>query len=313
MHDREAKLKFWQSVAFVDTDQLLALARLSDGLGYHGMMVSDHVFFPRELDSSYPYSPTGKPMWDSSAPWPDPWVLIGALAAATSNLRFSTNIYVAPARHPFVVAKAVSTAAVLSGNRVALGVGAGWMREEFDAMGQDFSNRGARLEEMIPLLRRLWEGGMVEHHGRHYDFASLEMSPAPTLPVPIYGGGQSPAALRRAARLCNGWIGNAYPVDDAFDWVRRVRKERDDVAGRAEPFEIILGVMAMPDPDLLKRLEDAGVTGVLCAPWLSHSVTAGPESSARADIPVDPASRRSYSARAQAVEKFAELVIERMA
>ena len=299
-------MKFWQAVAFIETDQLLELARVSDEAGYHGIMVSDHVFYPRQLASAYPYSPTGAPIWDTSTPWPDPWVLIGALAAVTQKLHFATNIYVAPARHPFVVAKAVATAAVVSNNRVALGAGAGWMREEFELMGQDFSNRGARLEEMIAVLRRLWEGGMVEFRGEHYDFPAVEMSPVPSAPIPIYGGGQSPAALSRAARVCDGWIGNAYPETEAFEWVERLKTELIK-AGRAdEPFEITLGVMAMPELDLFKRLEDAGVTGVLCAPWLSHlgSSPAG----------WDPS--RSYAdsldAKIDAVENFAHRVIEPM-
>src|SRR5439155_1740265 len=153
------------------------------------------------LSTPYPYTPDGSPPFTPGTPWPDPWVLIGAMAAVTTRLRFMTNVYVAPARNPFLVAKQVGTAAVLSGDRVALGVGAGWMREEFEQLGQPFGDRGRRLDEMIEVVRALWRGGMVEHHGEHYDFHRLQMSPVPAAPVPIYCGGQSRRAIERASRL----------------------------------------------------------------------------------------------------------------
>jgi probable F420-dependent oxidoreductase len=259
-------MDFWAAVAWVDPGQLLDVARACDDHGYHGILVSDHVFYPQKLTSAYPYSPTGAPLWSPSAPWPDPWVLIGAMAAVTTRLHFSTNIYIAPARHPLVVAKAVSTAAVLSGNRVALGAGVGWMQEEFDQLGTDFATRGRRLDEMVEVLRALWAGGMVEHHGTYYDFDPLEISPVPTRPIPIYAGGHSPAAMRRAARL-DGWIGNAYPPDEALAHTADLLEQRHQ-AGLGQPYDVIVGVNARPDRDLIHKLEDAGVTGLICAPWL---------------------------------------------
>jgi probable F420-dependent oxidoreductase len=289
-------MQFWAAVAWVDPTQLLDVARACDEHGYHGILVSDHIFYPEKLTSAYPYSPTGAPLWPSTAPWPDPWVLIGAMAAVTTRLRFSTNIYIAAARHPMVVAKAVGTAAVLSGNRVALGVGAGWMKEEFDLLGADFASRGRRLDEMIDVVRALWRGGMVEHHGSHYDFDRLEISPVPTRPVPIYGGGHSDPALRRAAGL-DGWIGNSYPEDEAVAYAQRLLAERLR-AGATEPYEIIVGVMARPDPELCRRLEDEGVTGLICAPWMMGKADA--EAATRLE---------SIEAKRDAIARFAEHVI----
>src|SRR5690606_26236282 len=133
------------------------------------------IFYPRERASRYPYSPyeAGRPIWDAETPWPDAWVTIGAMIGATTRLNFGTSIHIAPARDVFTVAKQVGTAAVLSGNRVNLGLGAGWMKEEFDQTGQSFTNRGKRLDEMIAALRALWQGGWVEHHGTYYDFGPL--------------------------------------------------------------------------------------------------------------------------------------------
>jgi probable F420-dependent oxidoreductase len=285
-------LQFWQSVAFLDPEQLVAVAKASDGLGYRGITVSDHVIHPDQLESRYPYSPTGDPLWEATTPWPDPWVAIAAMAAVTTQLRFTTNIFVAPSRHPILLAKAVATAAVMSGNRVALGLSAGWMREEFDLLGQPFAGRGDRLDEMIDVMRSLWAGGMVEHHGDHYDFDRIQMSPAPSVPVPVYGGGHSDAALRRAARL-DGWIGGAYSPDDAVavvDRLQRLRAEAADRTGNSDgSYQIILGVLAWPDADLCRRMGAAGVTGLLCAPWMmgkpsAAAVKAGTEAALRESI-----------------------------
>lgn len=297
-------MRFWQAVAFLPTDQLLDVARAADELGFHGIMISDHVFFPKDLQSAYPYSPTGAPVWEPSTPWPDPWVLAGAITAVTTRLHVATNIYIAAARNPFVVAKMVGTAAVLSGNRVELGVGAGWMKEEFDQLGQDFHTRGKRLDEMIEVLRALWRGGMVEHHGQHYDFPPVEMSPAPTVPVPIYGGGHSAPALRRAARLCDGWIGNAYTLEGCLDYVGRMKAELAAAGRTGEAFEIVVAVLAMPDVDLFRQLEEAGVTGLLCAPWMTTDID--PTGGATADY------GNSLEFKRRALEQFAETIIAEM-
>ena len=265
-------MKFWGGTAFMSTTELPALAAMLDEAGYHGLLVSDHLIYPRDLQSSYPYSPRddGAPMWAPDTAWPDSWVLIGALAAVTQRLQLSNNVYVAPARPLLEVAKQVATASVLSGGRVALGVGAGWMREEFDLLGQEFGNRGRRLDEMIGALRALWQGGWVSWHGEHYDVPELMLEPHPPGPVPIYGGGLSEAALRRAARHCDGWIGTAFPWDDAVEITTRLRRHLAD-AGRADaPFEIILALYEPPSVDLYRRAEDElGVTGMMCAPWIS--------------------------------------------
>jgi probable F420-dependent oxidoreductase len=272
-------MKFWVATAWMDPRHLIGVAQLLDDAGYHGLMVSDHLVYPRDLQSRYPYSPhpDGRPIWGPETVWPDPWVLIGAMAAATRQLRFTTNIYVAPMRPILQVAKEVGTAAVISANRVALGAGAGWMREEFELQGQDYANRGKRFTEMIRALRELWRGGWVEFHGDFYDIPPLTMEPHPDRPVPIYVGGHSDAALRRAARVADGWIGNAYPWDEAAHHVGRLRQFLAEEGRAADEFEIICGLYAMPEPDLYRRAEEVlGITGTLCMPWaLDHDVARG--------------------------------------
>ena len=210
-------MKFWCATAFMETRELIAVSTMLDEYGYHGLMVSDHLVFPQQLESKYPYSPfdDGRPMWQPETAWPDPWVLIGAMAAVTTQLQFTTNIYVAPMRPLLQVAKEVSTASVISSGRVALGAGAGWMREEFELQGQSYTNRGKRFTEMVLALREMWKPGWVEFHGDYYDVPACTMEPTPADPIPIYIGGHSDAALRRAAQVGDGWIGNAYPLEEA--------------------------------------------------------------------------------------------------
>ena len=257
------------ATAFLDTDQALDIARAAEDLGYDGITVSDHIFFAEDLQSKYPYTPDGSPFWQASTPWPDPWVLIGAMAAVTTRLQFTTNVYVAPARDLFTVAKLVSTAAVLSGGRVTLGAGPGWCEDEFVQTGQDFATRGKRLDEMVEVLRRLFTGEAVEHHGRFYDFGTLSIAPVPPAPIPITIGGDSEFALRRAARLGDGWMGNVYKEDDALVYVGRMKKALADAGRSTEGFDLNLALMARPTPDLFKRFEDEGVTSVVVAPWMA--------------------------------------------
>ena len=194
-------MKFCASLAFSDPRHFREIAITAEAADWDYLVTSDHVVHPEKIDSPYPYTTDNEPRWEAPAPWPDPWVVIGAMAAATERIRFLTAIYVLPMRNPFVVAKAIGTAAVLSKDRVTLGIGAGWMEEEFALLEQPFARRGARMDEMLEVLRKLWAGGMVEHHGEFYDFPRLQMSPAVERPIPIYSGGVSKAAFRRVGRL----------------------------------------------------------------------------------------------------------------
>ncbi len=150
------RLRFHQAVAFLPTRQAVPLAKASNELGYAGMYVSDHLFNPKELASRYTYSdrPDGHPGWEPETPWPDPMTLIAGMATVAENLVFTTGVYIAPARDLISVAKSVATAAVVSDDRVRLGVGVGWCKEEFDQTGQDFATRGKRLDEMIVAFAR---------------------------------------------------------------------------------------------------------------------------------------------------------------
>lgn len=261
-------MKFWHALTFMEPADAIELAVVSEESGYDGLCVADHLFTPRQLTSKYPYSATGAPRFEADAPWPDPWVLIGAMGARTSRIRFTTNVYIAPLRDLFTVAKAVSTAACIAPGRVSLGMGMGWMREEFAQTGQDFDTRGKRANEMIPVLKKLWTGDWVEHRGTHYDFGAVRIAPVPSDPIPIYIGGHSAAAIKRATELADGWIGVDYKVDEADELVRTIRRKLQQLGRDGKPFEMILALWTHLDRDLCNRFADLGVTGLMVAPWM---------------------------------------------
>jgi probable F420-dependent oxidoreductase len=263
-------MQFWSGTAFMDPLEAVPVAKMLDDAGYDGILCSDHLIFPRELSSPYPDSADGKPGWQPETAWPDPWVLIGAMAAVTRRLRFSNAVYVAPARPLLEVAKLVATASVLSRGRVSLAAGIGWMREEYQLMGQEFGNRGRRLDEMIPALRELWKGGWVSWSGAYYQVPEMMLEPHPPAPVPILCGGESDVALRRAARLCDGWVGYAYAWDEAVGYAQRLTALRREYGRENDPFEIVLALLEPPSVDVYRRAEDAGITTVMCRPWLGQ-------------------------------------------
>jgi probable F420-dependent oxidoreductase len=266
-------VRFCQSLMYAHPDQWIRLARAAEDAGFDQISLSDHVFYPDKLDSSYPYTDSGQPVFAPDTQWPDVWVTTGALAAVTEQIRFATHVYVLPARNPFVVAKAVGTAAWLSGDRVVLGVGAGWMREEFTQLEQSFERRGARMEEQIEVLRTLWQGGMVEHHGEFYDFDRLEMAPVPAHPVPILIGGHSDVALRRAARVGDGWMGVYYDSEALTEIVRRLQGLRREHGTADRPFEIQASIVdRMPTPDVCAELAELGVTCIVTSAWLMQGL-----------------------------------------
>jgi probable F420-dependent oxidoreductase len=263
-------MEFCFSATFSQPDELVALATTGDEHGWSTLSVSDHLINPVETRSTYPYTKDGTRRWDMGTPWPDPWITIGHLAAVTQRLRFLTTVYILPARTPVHVAKQVGTAAVLSGNRVGLGIGMGWMEEEFDAMGTPFAKRGKRADEMLEVLRKLWTGDVVEHHGEFFDVPPLEMLPAPTEPVPVYVGGVSEAALRRAARH-DGWVSDLHTIDELAAIRAQIERYREEYGRTDVPFSVFGSARDAWDLDGYRRVHEAGVTHLITMPWYFYA------------------------------------------
>jgi probable F420-dependent oxidoreductase len=267
---------FCIAVAYNDPTHLTEIARCAEASGFGGIVVSDHVVYPGRLDTPYPYTASGMPRWSADTPWPDPFVAVGAMAAVTTRLRFICSVFVLPLRHPVLAAKTIATASVISHGRLSVGVGAGWMREEFELLGQPFAGRGRRLAESIEVMRTLWRGGMVEHHGDHYDFGPVQMSPAPERPIPIYGGGVSDAALRRAATQCDGWASEIQTSAELETILAKLRAYRADSERADRPLRICAALKDVHDLAGYRRMADLGVTELITVPWLFYG--ADPES-----------------------------------
>ena len=287
-------MKFVISAAFQPAEHLVAIARAADAAGYEAMSSSDHAIYPEKLDTPYPYTEDGERRYDEYSEFPDPWVLAGALSGATSRLRFTSNVYVLPMRNPFIAAKQVATAAALSGNRITLTIGVGWSKLEFELLGQSFARRGARTDEMLEIMKKAWTGDWITHEGEFYQFDRLKLTPPiPTAGIPIWVGGISEFALRRAARH-DGWLSDLQPTTEILECVEKVRAYRRDF-GRSEDFDVVASASDAHDIDGYRKLEEGGVSHVLTMPWVFyHGVTADLEE------------------KVDGVKRYAEDVLEKM-
>ena len=256
--------------AYQPVDQLVALARAAEDAGFRSLSIADHVVDLETVATPYPYTRTGERRWEPDVDWPDPWVTVGALGQVTTRLEFFTSIYVAAMRNPFVVAKAVGTAAAQCGGRVALGVGVGWCREEFELLEQEFGTRGRRTDEALDLMKRLWEPGWTEFCGEFYSCERLAMKPEPPGPVPVWVGGLSDVAMRRAARH-DGWVGDMATVEEAIAIAGRLRELRAE-AGRDldEPFDVVPALTDALVPEDFVRAAEGGVTMCMTMPWMYY-------------------------------------------
>jgi len=286
-------MQFWQSTAFNDPLELPEIAREAEKAGFSGLLVSEHLMVPAEFKPGYLYSEDGQPPFTVETPFPDPWVSLAAMAAVTTQIRFCTLVHILPLHHPLEVAKSLATLALYSDNRVVLGAGAGWMKEEFEILGVEFESRGRRFNEMIEVMRKLWTGEAVEYHGEFFDFPAIVQNPAPSKPVPIAIGGASNAALKRAARLGDGWCGAGNSPEEAEEILTKLATLRKEAGRENEPFEAIVPLTTEPNPDVLKRISDLGATGTVSYPF---SYTIGPEATLQQKI--------------DAMKQFAEYVIE---
>lgn len=261
-------MKFYVSSAFLEAGEIVEIAKAADDLGYEGMAIPDHVVNLETLSTPYPYTPDGERRWQPFTDWLDPWVLVGALSQVTERIRFVTTVYIPAMRDPYSAAKAIGTAAVLSGGRVELGIGVGWCEEEFDLLGQPFAKRGKRTDEMLELMKELWKPGWTEFEGEFYSTPRLEMTPTPP-PIPIYGGGLSDIALRRAARN-DGWIGDLISLDQAIASVQRIRELRAERGLSMDDFPVITPLADAFLPEHYQRAQDGGIHAVLTMPWVFY-------------------------------------------
>ncbi|MFK7977702.1 MAG: TIGR03619 family F420-dependent LLM class oxidoreductase [Halioglobus sp.] len=260
-------MKFWQAITWAETDQLIEIAQFAEELGFHGLMSGDHAVYPESIAPDYPYSDTGLPPMDPNDEYPDQTAIFAAMAAVTTKLHFTCGVYVLPLRNPHEVARAAASLSILSNDRFILGIGVGWMKEEFDIYGVDFRKRGKITDEMIEVMHTLWAGGMVEHHGEYFDFPRVQLSPVPATPPRIYVGGKSDVALRRTAKIGSGYIGAGSAPEEVGPLLAKLNQMRAEEGRSNEPFEAMLGISAMPDVGLYRDLAGDGLESTVAPPF----------------------------------------------
>jgi probable F420-dependent oxidoreductase len=239
----------------------------ADRLGYESVWLPEHLVLPVKMSRS-PHPGHDHPPIPPNLPVFDCFGYLCFLAGRAERIRLGTHVYNLGLRHPFVAARAVQTLDVVSGGRAEVGIGASWLAEEWEAAGLDFRTRGRRVDEALEVCTRLWTEEVVEHHGEFFDFGPVMFEPKPVQRPrpPIHIGGESDAALGRAARAGDGWIGITHTVESIARPVELLRRWRQE-AGRAElPFEVTVGgpVESLDD---VARWEDAGVDRLIVAPW----------------------------------------------
>jgi probable F420-dependent oxidoreductase len=231
---------------------LLALARAAEEMGFEGLWLGEHVVVPAQTTSVHPgreeqTSTSHAPILELSTVLHDPWVARGALASATTSLRLGLGVYLLPLRHPLLTARAAASMQDFSGGRLSVGIGVGWLAEEFTALGVPFAGRGARVDETIEILRAAWRGGVFGHDGPLFSFEPLQVS-AHATPVPLVVGGNSRAGMARAARVGDGWIASGTPsIEQAVELRAELRRHLAE-ARVERPFRCIVRAATVDRP-----------------------------------------------------------------
>lgn len=259
-------LKFGIALSQLHPSRHLEVALEAERLGFESVWMADHLVFPVGMAGS-PHPGEATPPVPPSTPVYDTFAWLAFLAAKTERLRLGTNVYLLGLRHPFVAARAVTTLDQLSGGRAEVGVGVGWLREEWQAAGLDPRTRGRRLDEALAVCQRLWSEERVAHRGEFFSFDQVMFEPKPVQAPwpPIHVGGESDAALRRAARH-QGWYGLDHTPATAAQRVEALRAHRRAAGGEGRPFTVTVGG-EIQSPDDVRRYEDAGVDRLVVAPW----------------------------------------------
>lgn len=258
-------LAFASSIS-IDGDSALTLCKTAEAAGFESVWGGEHVILPDAIGSKYPYTADGKIPAEPDTPIPDPLIWLAFAAAAAPTLRLGTCILIVPQRNPLILAKELATLDRLSGGRVELGLGVGWMKEEFDALGVDWARRGARNDEYIAAMQALWAGPHAEFHGEFVDFEPATCSPRPVNGnIPILVGGDSAAAIKRAVRIADGYFPGEGDVERLGALLGRLRSAADKA--ERDPASIEINAMfgaQMADPVAgVEQLLELGVGRIM--------------------------------------------------
>ena len=263
-------MRFSFAESMTDPAFYAPLARAAEEAGYDSFVIPDSLAYPKESDDTYPYNPDGTREFLEDKPFLEPFSLIPALGAVTNTIRFTTFVLKLPIRHPLLVAKQATSTAVLTNGRLVLGVGTSPWMTDYKLLGVPWEGRGRRMDESIEVLRGLSSGDWFEFHGEFYDIPAAKMAPA--APIPILIGGHGEPALKRAARVGDGWMHGGGDLSKLPTLLKRLEDLRGDY-GRADvPFEVHVISMDAYTVDGVKRLEETGVTDVIVGfRWPYHT------------------------------------------
>ena len=256
-------MRFCYAESMTDPSFYAPLAQAAEDAGYDSMVIPDSICYPAQSDSVYPFNPDGSREFLEDKPFLEPFSLIPALGAVTTRLRFITFVLKLPVRHPVLVAKQVTSTAVITGNRLVLGVGTSPWREDYEVLGVPWQRRGQRMDEALAIVRGLSAGGYFEFHGEIFDIPAIKLAPVPDRPVPVLVGGHGEAALRRAAVAGDGWLHGGGKPSELPGLLASLAELRHEHGTADRPFETLVISADAYSADGVQRLADLGVTEVI--------------------------------------------------
>jgi len=256
-------LRFSYAESMIDPTYYVPLAKAAEEAGYDSMVIPDSICYPETSDTKYPFNLDGTREFLDGKPFIEPFSLIPVLGAVTERIRFNTFVLKLPIRHPVLVAKQATSTAVLTGGRLGLGVGTSPWPEDYEVCGVPWERRGRRLDEAIDIIRGVSGGEYFEYHGEIYDVPSIKLCPAAPSPIPILIGGHGDAALRRAARIGDGWMHAGGDPALLGEMLGRLQALRREYGTEDREFEVHAASLEAFSLDGVRRLEDQGVTDAI--------------------------------------------------
>lgn len=289
-------MRFVLQLGFSNYRNYTAIARAAEEAGWHSLSLPDSLFYPRATESDYPYAETEAIRgYLEQSDFIEPFVAMATMAAVTTRLRFYPGVLKVPVRQPLILAKSLTSLAVMANGRISLGAGLSPWREDFVYNGVDFDKRGEIMDECLEILRAAMRGDFFEHHGKHFDFGPLRMRPVPAEPVPILVGGHSKPALRRAARVGDGWASANTDTATLARLITELNGYRAEFGTLARAEYEIHGIdFSARTVDDFRRLRDIGVTHAGVVPWALNG---------------DPGDR---AGQLDAIRRFGDEIIARM-
>jgi probable F420-dependent oxidoreductase len=280
----------------LELDWFVPIAQACERAGYEALWISDHLFTPLEYRRVYPYNDSGEPGYTIDTPLHDIWPMLAAIAVSTKTIQVGSGVVILPIRNPIITAHAAVTIQNLSHGRFLFGIGTGWMAEEFEAVGEPFEARGARTEEILDVMEKVWTGKPTSHQGRFYSFPPATHPPVPVAPMALLGCGLSKGMMERTARRTKGWYGPAISLEASLEAVAELERMRARFGQQQERFDSYVRLHGPYDDANLERHRAAGVEHLVISQQLLG-------------LPAEAVLERRLEAIEAAAERFARVAV----